>query len=193
MKPILDSNGDPTGNVTLIFSAAGTSDPNGILEANEAIQFFESNTVNFNDNSQTNALATATDGTPTFSLGFNSLANYWYSPVVPEDPFKDPDTDPSAIGETYAGLNFIDLPPWLIDKVNDPNESQFNTWVDFWFNSEIFTLYNWGTANEDTLMHFGSNDPGVHHPGIIPEPSTFLLLGGGLVGLLVLRRKQSRS
>ena len=184
---------EPAGDFgNIIFGPSRTIDPLGVLNlgAGEVLQIFESNTLNFDDSTQGTAFATAIDGTPTFSLGFTDGDNYWYTPNAPLDPFA---LDANAgVGTTYAGLDFIDLPPWQFNDVNDPNEAVVDTLVNFWFNSEIFKLGNVDLLFGDGLaMHFGSNDPGVHFP--VPEPSTFLLLGAGLLGFLVVGRKRKRN
>ena len=177
---------------TIIFGLSTTVDPLGVLNvgAGEVLQIFESNTLNFNDSTQGTAFATAIDGTPTFSLGFVDGDNYWYTPNVALDPFALEANE--GVGTTYSGLDYIDQPAWQYNDVNDPNEAFFDTWVNFWFNSEIFKLGNVDLAfGDDLAMHFGSNDPGVHFP--VPEPSTFMLLGAGLLGILFVGMKRKRN
>lgn len=176
----------PDGNLfNLYFGPAGADDPNKLVAGNEAILIYEDAVENYNDASQASGLSTATDGTFSFSLGFGNAGDYWYTPLVLNDPFIVGD-----VGESYAGLSFIQN-PLLVSLVNDPNESEFDSDVEFWFNSEIFGLGTYGTVNQNSKFHFGSNDPAVYYP--VPEPSTFMLLGAGLLGFLVVGRKKKRN
>lgn len=186
--------GGVTDTFSALFFAPAPVDPNGILDTanGEAIRIYRDSTPNYNDFNQGSALATATDGVLEFSLGFADMSNYWYTPLITDDFFEFSD-----VGESYAGLDYIIDPSWGYLDVNDPNEDIFDTDVDFWFNSEIFTLGSNGVTNYalfndtpslDNPMFYGSNDPGVHNP--IPEPSTFLLLACGLIGLVALGRKK---
>ena len=185
VDPIFDAG---TGTYTLVFQGAGANDPNNLLAGNEALLVFEDfDAANFDSSTQATGLSTATDGNLAFSLGFANMENYWYTPLVPIDPEISGD-----VGESYAGLDFIQLPSFDFNDVNDPNESFVDTWVNFWFNSEIFSLNTYaGDKDAQLLFHFGSNDPGVFYP--IPEPSTFVLLGAGLLGFLVIGRKRKRN
>lgn len=179
----------PTGPNIITFGPAGAKDPNGLLAGNEAVLVFEGNTVNYDDSSQANGLATATDGALAFSLGFADAANYWYTPNLPASAITGPGTA-GPVGVSYAGLDFIQLPTFAFEDVDDPNEFLFGD-VNFWFNSEIFDFGVFGTPDGRTDFHFGSNDPAVFYP--VPEPSTFLLLGAGLLGFLVVGRKRKRD
>jgi hypothetical protein len=159
------------------------------------MNIYEDGNIDFNDSSQALALATAADGAllGSFAMPTPSTDSYWYglNPLVPPGS--------GDVGESFAGLvEGSDPFPWTFGPVNDPNEDYSSNAgvaggvsVDFWFNSEIFGLGTLGTANEATLMHFGSNDPGVFMPvSVIPEPSTIILLGMGLVGLAAYGRKR---
>lgn len=187
--------GSPAPPNNLISAGSGTiatiilgpvADPNGILAAGEVMRLYESNTVNYNDSTQALAISTATDGTLHSSLGLD--AGYWYTlaPVVP----------PGAgdVGESYAGLNYI-ISPFDTLQINDPNEDYSSNAgvvggvsVDLFFNSELGSLGKFGGPDQDTLMHFFSNDPAVQFP--VPEPSTMLLLGTGLIGIAAFGRKR---
>lgn len=167
-----------------------TNDPYSLLSNNEAILIFEDTVDNYDDTTQTLGHATATDGTLAFSLGFTDADTYWYTPNLTEEAITMPGTI-GKVGESYAGLDFIQLPTFGFDDVNDPSELWYDTFVNFWFNSEIFDKGIFGTPNTADAFHFGSNDPAVFFP--VPEPSTFLLLGAGILGILVVGRKRKRD
>lgn len=170
---------DPTRPAIILGPAV--ADPNSILSPGEVARIFEDGNVDYNDSSQALALATATDGTFHSSLGLSG--GYWYTLA--------PLTPPGAgdIGESFAGLNFV-ISPFLLSKVNDPNEGFFGSNVDMFFNSELGSLGNFGTPAGLTKMHFSSNDPAVYFP--VPEPTSMLLLGLGMFGVAVkaVRRKK---
>ena len=188
---------------TIVFKPLTGADPNGILNAGDVIQLYEDNAINFDDSTQGSALATATNGS---LLGSFAMPNpydpgadsYWYA-LAPLVPLGQGD-----VGEAFAGVVEGSNPfPWAFGPVNDPNENYSSNAqlangvdVDFWFNTELFGLAGGvGTGfaiGADQPMHFGSNDPGVFMPVStgIPEPSTLILLGMGLVGLAAAGRKR---
>jgi len=185
---------------TIILSA--TTDPNGILAAGDVMNVYEDGAINYNDANQGSARTTATDGALLGSFAMPNPADpgadsYWYT-LAPNVP-----PGSGSVGESFGGLlEGSDAFPWLFGPVNDPNEDYSSNAqlaggvsVDFWFNSELFVLAGGaatGFAIGDALsMHFGSNDPGVFMPvSVIPEPSTLILLGMGLVGMAAYGRKR---
>lgn len=175
-------------SATLATIILGTPavDPNGILSAGEILRIYEQNVVNYDDSSQALALSTGTDGVLTQILGLTG--GYWYTlaPLVP----------PGAgdVGESFAGLNFL-MPLGAFTMINDPNEDYSSNAgvvgglnVGLFFNSELISFGTFGTPAGAIQMHFGSNDPAVVKP--IPEPSTIMLLGAGLVGVATLIRRR---
>ena len=185
---------------TLIFQA--TTDPNGILAAGDVMNIYEDGNIDYNDATQGQALATATDGA---LLGSFMMPNpfdpgadsYWYS----LSPLVLPGS--GDVGESFAGLVEGSHPfPFDLGLVNDPNEDYSSNAgvaggvdVNFWFNSEFFVLPGGAATGfaigDDLSMHIGSNDPGVFMPvSVIPEPSTIILLGMGLVGMAAYGRKR---
>lgn len=165
-----------SGTIATIILGPVTVDPNGTLDtaSGEVIRIFEDSSVNFDDSTQGSALATATNGTLLWSLGFGPSSNgaspggYWYTlaPTVPPGS--------GSVGESFAGLNIITAPPNdAFALVNDPNENYSSNAgvfgglsVQLWFNSEILRLPSNPnlTIGPNEPMHFGSNDPAVYIP-----------------------------
>jgi len=186
---------------TIILKA--TTDPNGILAAGDVMNIYEDANIDYNDATQLSARTTGTDGSllGSFAMPANpydpGATSYWYTlaPVTPPTV--------GNIGESYGGLvEGANAFPFAFGPVNDPNETYSSNAqlangldVDFWFNSELFTLAAGAASGfavgDDLSMHFGSNDPGVFMPvSVIPEPSTIILLGMGLVGMAAIGRKR---
>jgi len=120
----------------------------------------------------------ATDGNLWGSLGITD--GYWYS----HSPFYDPLGLNADTILSYSGLNFVtNNTGYDYQDVNDPNESESDLTVDMYADSKI-------TVNAVTgTLHWGyqSDDPAT--VVVTPEPSTFILLGAGLVGAALVRRR----
>ncbi len=194
--------GGPGGVTDLLVFGPSSYDPNGILDTTkgEVFRIYEDTTKNYNDSTQALGLATATDGKLVWSFGMgpstdgDSTGGYWYSFA----PQVIPNTLYQQIGTSYAGFNFDPITVGSnttpdgtnFIAINDPNENIANQNVELWFNSEILQVYNIGDtdANGNALFEFSSNDPAVLYP--VPEPTTMLLFGSGLIGLVGLGRKK---
>lgn len=171
------------GNIDDVYSviSAPVADPNGILLPGEVMRLYTDAGTAYTDNAGGGFAAdilNATDSPLWASLG--TAGGYWYSLVtLVEVPGA------SMVGETYAGLNFmINNTGYNWALINDPDESAWNLNVQMFFNSELLATdpsANWGMA---------SNDPARGFPSAIPEPTTVLLLGAGLVGLGLWGRKR---
>ena len=89
--------------------------------------------------------------------------------------------------EAYAGLSLIrnNTGFAIFDLVNDAGEDLVDTFVQIAFTSEIEENNNFPGSSP---WQVASNDPAIMRP--VPEPSTLLLLGAGLLGLGYFVRKR---
>lgn len=183
----LDTNGNQIVNID--FTVA-SSDPNGIISnadlANGVmlVTFTDTTTAYEENGTVADDIGKATDGTAFMSFGLVETGDYWYSDAALEDPTGTP-----ASGNTLAnnlfGLSIIDNNTgYSFSLVNDPDETAFDSDVDFYGNTEIQSF----TGNNTDWM-FTSNDPGVLNR--IPEPTALLLMGAGILGFGLSKKKRS--
>ncbi len=187
---VTDPDNDPTtADSTITFKPySGTTDPYGILDptAGEVMALYTDTTTPFEYNGITVAddIAKATDGTLWATLTTNG--GYWYTPNA---PLKPPGGG-NKVGTSFAGLYFVQdntgEPGWKL--INDPLEGIVNANVQVYFQSEI---EDYGPNGINGTWQFGSNDPATMHP--LPEPTTLLLLGTGLIGLAGIGRKKKKK
>ena len=164
-------------------------DPNGILDVanGEVMRVFEDDTPDYNIDTISQGVTTATDGDVLWSLGMvpssdgDSPYGYWYSTAL----IGVPAPGDNAVGESYAGLNFMNLDGAAFAAIDDPHENIVDIPVEIWFNSEISTTTHDITDSEH--FHFSDRDPAVFHP--VPVPGAVWLLGSALLGLLGFRKK----
>ncbi len=189
------------GDVHISLGAA-TADPNGVLTAADlssgvVLKMFVDDTsvggpgTAYTTNDAGGAagdIANATDGSvwATLNVGPNG---YWYThaPVVP------PTNVGAAIGESWFGLDFVvNNTGWTYLAIDDPLESEAGA-------GGIALVEMYGTSNinvNDPAITGGDNwgytsqDPSVV---VTPEPGTLLLLGSGLLGGALLRRRRARK
>ena|GEM_PF-2204009 len=189
------------GDVHISLGAA-TADPNGVLTAADlssgvVLKMFEDDTsvggpgTAYTTNDAGGAagdIANATDGSvwATLNIGPNG---YWYThaPVVP------PTNAGEAIGESWFGLDFvINNTGKSFLAIDDPLESEAGAGgialVEMYGTSNI-NANNPGITGGDN-WDFMSQDPAVV---VTPEPGTLLLLGSGLLGGALLRRRRARK
>lgn len=184
----LPNNPISIGSATIATIILGPPaiDPKGILGPGAVMNIYQDATMDYDDSTQALALATAATNPDNILHSVLGLSGgYWYTlaPVVPPGS--------GDVGESFAGLNYISSPFGTL-LINDPNEDYSSGAgvpgglnVDLFFNAELFQL---NPITDTTHMHFGSNDPAVQFP--IPEPSSLLLLGAGLIGIAAFGRKR---
>ncbi len=133
-------------------------------------------------------IAAATDGTLWGSLGIED--GYWYSHAPTDDPFALN----AATIYSFSGLDFlINNTGYDFMGANDPNEGESDLTVDMYADSKITENLQivGGPTNYTLHWAYKSDDPATLV--VTPEPSTFILLGSGLVGAALIRRKMKKK
>lgn len=149
-------------------------------------------------------IAAATDGTSWMVLGdddttvvegttFNTAGEeYAWTDAT---PFGTPFVNFN--GDAYLGLSVLEFESTISDLIgvpllNDPTETRFDSDVEFYANSELTVNPDFVGFNSQGTSQwvFESNDPG--RVAVVPEPTSALLLGIGLLGAAgFVRRKIS--
>ncbi len=127
-------------------------------------------------------IANATDGNLWGALGIED--GYWYSHAPTDDPLA------LNLGTiySYSGLDFVtNNTGYDFIGANDPNEGEWDLTVDMYADSKITVNNTGGTLH----WAYQSDDPATLI--VTPEPSTFILLGAGLVGAALVRRKMKKK
>lgn len=186
----------------ITHGAATSADTFGIFSANDIAAgavmklFADSGSSSYTQDSvggQSVDIANATDGShwATFGLGMGSTYYYSHSPsIVPVNPSDN-------IGRTWFGLdivtiggvaqNFSGYPFFFTD---DSGEYESNLGGGGFSPVQMYGHSDVTVADGSTNWMFDSDDPAVI---VTPEPGTFLLLGSGLLGAALIRRKMKKS
>lgn len=116
-------------------------------------------------------IGTYTDGNDWATMTLNWTDSYWYSMLAP-------DGNQGVFGTNYFGFQAFGDAPWGTNLVNDPMEDRFNYDVALYGEAEL-------SLTDSEYFDIDIADPAV----VAPEPSTFLIMGLGLLGLLGFRRR----
>jgi hypothetical protein len=111
------------------------------------------------------------------------------------------DPTPGESPEAYTGWQWITGEAWISEGPAAPNFSFNNNYFDTGLTEEhLITWWNDGGLNDFYHSPTGTNDPDWDHSrgyiveyssASVPIPGAFLLLGSGLVGLVVIKRKKT--
>lgn len=121
-------------------------------------------------------ISTYVDGTPWATMTLDWEDTYWYSIL---------DTgSTNLIGTNLFGFETYGDAPWGDILVNDPEEVRFDYDVAIYGEADV-------SLNSSTDVPWAID---IADPAVVatPEPSTFVILGLGLLGLLGFRRRFQR-
>ena len=169
---------------TLLDSS--TLDLTGLIQVGEMFALYQDTApgmTNFESNGTVqDDVAKATDGDLLISLGVVETTDYFYSYV------DDGVTLNNFGGRAFGGLSVIENNTGFSSFVgiDDPDENEIDELAEVIMSSEI--EQNPAYASNRSPWQIRSNDPATISP--VPEPSTVILLGAGLIGLGFVARKR---
>jgi len=144
---------------------------------------------------ETAFLATAMDGTPFLTLGFAGLSGEGMSCI---SAFGDNILPffgiPKGTGSVFCNLNLNRLvtgagfPSTVQITRTQPSIFAPGTFVDF-----AISEFLGGVFGLDTPFEVSSNLNGSFDTRVVPEPTTLLLFGGGLLGLAILVHRRKKA
>jgi hypothetical protein len=135
--------------------------------------------------------SSATDGTFWATVGFTGAAGEGIGGVAPADiDLAAGITSGSSAGFINAGLNLISTGAGFGAgiTINSITPSPFGGFVDFAVTQNLK-----GISDLDTPYQISTNTDVSFNATVIPEPSTLLLFGGGLLGLGFLARRRHKK
>jgi hypothetical protein len=140
------------------------------LAGYSVMKLFSDLTGDVNSPDLATSIATHTNGEEWATMALTPGDSYWYTQLAPE-----------GFGTNLYGFQSYGPAPWGNALINDPTESLFDYDVALFGEADI-------SANANPLIPWLLD---IADPAVIatPEPSTFLILGLGLLGLLGFRRK----
>ena len=205
--------GAPDATFLTNFDAVNGTNISSMLSGDEMFALYRDigGTAFTSGGTVASGIAAATDGTKFMTLGYSDNGTapafgdldvadlldddgYFYSHAALSNPLIN------LTGEAFGGLQVIDngIAGDFVGDVNDVNENEMDLLLGGILNDIVMTSEF--EANQESFLvdpvngfspwAFASNDPARLHP--VPEPSTMLLLGAGLIGFAAYRRKQNK-
>lgn len=158
-----------TWNDAAVGSAVGNTFDADELAGDAVMKYFYDDALN----SIATDISTYIDGTPWATMTLDWEDTYWYSILETGDT--------NLIGTNLFGFDTFGSAPWGDILVNDPEEVIFDYDVALYGEADV-------TLNSSTEAPWAID---ISDPAVVatPEPSTFVILGLGLLGLLGFRRR----
>jgi len=165
-------------------------DLTGIINTGEMFALYRDSSTQFESNgSIADDIAKATDGDLLMTAGIALDTDYFYSHVGLYVPLVQFD------GRAFGGLSIMrdNSGTYMWMPIDDIDENEIGTMAQLILTSELEQNRNhtqYATTDPRwSPWQLRSNDPATMFP-VVPEPSTFILFGAGLVGLGVIARRR---